>query len=385
MKDYTLYSTFLFLFLVACNLSSPTVNDGVLEKTDKKIVIPIDSEIKIFTRAMHYYKDASGVEYITLENSENDFNYNSINFYRLDSCKLSHKVLIQRDGPNGIPSFMGHGVIDLNRIIINSMNSNIIYMVDRSGRIINQINYAISDDGKATTFFDGNSLVYKPLVIVGSKIYGVQHPLLKNIKGDDFKDVPLCITIDTSTRSVELLPMSFPRLWEKGEGIGFNTHCSRIYDGKQFVYAFRKQHTVVVTSDHIHSKEYLIKSKYIDKLYNEGYPTDISISEYQKRQDELAVYGNMIYDKYRNVYYRFAYPQCSVESTDYDYMYCRKEFSIIVVNSDFEVIGETYFKAGIYAPTLFFVNEDGLYISENNTDNPESSEDKLVFRCFKLV
>ncbi len=66
-------------------------------------------------------------------------------------------------------------------------------------------------------------------------------------------------------------------------------------------------------------------------------------------------------------------------------MYCRKEFSIIVVNSDFEVIGETYFKAGIYAPTLFFVNEDGLYISENNTDNPESSEDKLVFRCFKLV
>ena len=111
-------------------------------------------------------------------------------------------------------------------------------MVDRSGRIINQINYATSDDGKATTFFDGNSLVYKPLVIVGSKIYGVQHPLRKNIKGDDFKDVPLCITIDTSTRSVELLPLSFPRLWEKGEGIGFNTHCSRIYDGKQFIYAF---------------------------------------------------------------------------------------------------------------------------------------------------
>ena len=76
MKDYKLYSTFLFIFLVACNLNSPTVHNGVLQKTDKTIVIPIDSETKIFTRAMHYYKDVSGIEYITLENSENDFNCN---------------------------------------------------------------------------------------------------------------------------------------------------------------------------------------------------------------------------------------------------------------------------------------------------------------------
>lgn len=71
-----------------------------------------------------------------------------------------------------------------------------------------------------------------------------------------------------------------------------------------------------------------------------------------KRQDELAVYGNMIYDKYRNVYYRFAYPQCSVESSDYDYMYCRKEFSIIVVNSDFEVIGRLTLKLE-FMPLLY--------------------------------
>ena len=59
-----------------------------------------------------------------------------------------------------------------------------------------------------------------------------------------------------------------------------------------------------------------------------------------------------------------------------------KEFSIIVLNADFEIIGETKFPGKKYFYKMSFVGREGLYISENNLENPQFDENKLVFTCF---
>ena len=110
----------------------------------------------------------------------------------------------------------------------------------------------------------------------------------------------------------------------------------------------------------------------------------MSFEEFNKLASEQATYGNIVYDKYRDVYYRFAYPECEVNSTSFEYIFCRKEFSIIILDNEFNIIGETLFPAGKYAPGLFFVNQDGLYLSLNNTENPEIGDDELVFQCLEL-
>ncbi len=61
-----------------------------------------------------------------------------------------------------------------------------------------------------------------------------------------------------------------------------------------------------------------------------------------------------------------------------------KEFSVIVLNADFEIIGETKFPGKKYFYKMSFVGREGLYISENNLENPQFDENKLVFTCFKI-
>ena len=100
---------------------------------------------------------------------------------------------------------------------------------------------------------------------------------------------------------------------------------------------------------------------------------------------ERGEYHNLMYDKYRDVYYRIVelpYELKVNESVFDDEK--NREFSIIIFDKDFNIIGETKFPGNKYLYKMSFVGRDGLYISENNLANPDFDEDKLVFACFKL-
>lgn len=59
---------------------------------------------------------------------------------------------------------------------------------------------------------------------------------------------------------------------------------------------------------------------------------------------KYAFYGALIYDKYRDVYYRFVYPATEMLPTDKCvdvWLLGRSRFSIIILNKNLEVIGET--------------------------------------------
>ena len=92
-----------------------------------------------------------------------------------------------------------------------------------------------------------------------------------------------------------------------------------------------------------------------------------------------------MYDKYRDVYYRFVELPYELKQNESPFDDPKgREFSIIIIDKDFNIIGETKFPGNKYFYKMSFVGRDGLYISENNLANPEFDEDKLVFACFKL-
>ena len=106
-----------------------------------------------------------------------------------------------------------------------------------------------------------------------------------------------------------------------------------------------------------------------------------------KEMCELPIYGNIIYDKYRNVYYRVAYPQ-----KDYDmdenfvelWQSGRGEFSIMILDEGLNVIGETLLPENKYRSDLMLLLEDGLYISTSHYKNTAFNEDRLEFQRFTL-
>jgi hypothetical protein len=160
---------------------------------------------------------------------------------------------------------------------------------------------------------------------------------------------------------------------------------SRCYDGVNFVYSFHFDENIYVTlPDHRDIRRIPVRSRYISKI---RFPELRPPRELLRNECENPNYGNLIHDPYRKVYYRIACPATEFEQNeDFKeiYAYGRKTFSIIILDEDFNILGETLFPDFIYASSMMFVRKDGLYISTSHFKNPDFDEDKLCFTCFEL-
>ena len=142
--------------------------------------------------------------------------------------------------------------------------------------------------------------------------------------------------------------------------------------------------SIMVTDDMKNVRWYNGKSRYL-KTLRPIVGESADGFEWIGKQQQSAEYWHFMYDKYRDVYYRFAKMPCELGPGEYPLDDPKaREFSVIVFDKDFNIIGETKFPGNKYFYKMSFVGRDGLYISENNLANPEFDEDKLVFACFKL-
>lgn len=229
-------------------------------------------------------------------------------------------------------------------------------------------------------------MIYAPMVMIDSCIYLNQYLKSKNdgYDGNDLASYPIAVEVNMKNGMAQKLPLKYPKLWAKKLLYPIFDY-SREFDGKNFIFSFNVSDYIYVTDDNISFEKYLCKSEYLKSEPINYYNPDPYIAK--KQNVENASYGSVLYDKYRNVYYRFVYPQCELSKQDdlSEAFKTRKQFSIIILNSKFQIIGESLFPENIYMPRMFFIKEDGLYISNNNFNNPEFNENALKFQRFELV
>ena len=131
-----------------------------------------------------------------------------------------------------------------------------------------------------------------------------------------------------------------------------------------------------------HKKAYNAKSHYLPHVRPVSQNLQIDLFKTIHDRGLQPHYHHLMYDKYRKVFYRFALmPDDNIKPFSNN---PHQSFSIIILNKDYEIIGETKFPGNTYAHHLCLVGKKGLYISENNENNPQFDENKLVFRCFTL-
>ena len=63
----------------------------------------------------------------------------------------------------------------------------------------------------------------------------------------------------------------------------------------------------------------------------------------------------------------------------------RKQFSIMIYDEHFNIIGEHLFPSYLYNPRLCFVSNGNLYISINHVKNPDYNDDILSFQKMQLI
>lgn len=201
---------------------------------------------------------------------------------------------------------------------------------------------------------------------------------------------PVGAVIDTVNHSIKALPLKYlPTV--PAEDVMYSMgglSVSWCFDGEDFVYSFFASDTVYKTSpDYKKIERYLLKSRYVDKAkvtVNRDWELDRRI----KQLCEQPAYGNLVYDKYRKVYYRFVFPETDLGDNE-NYMDIlhsgKKSLAIMIIDENMNVIGETRFPDYTYNPNLFFIRNDGLYLSTSHIKNPKYSDDELRFERIELV
>lgn len=372
---------YAIIFCTSCDFTKNKNKDNAiysLKETYESISFPLDKDTKSSIMTMSTYSTENNKEYLTFQNP----NKNQILFYNLDSCNLEFKIEPEIDGPNGVAFILGYYIHNLDSIFLTTRSFEEISLINQEATLIDKFEYGKTEEGIELKRFYSTTSIYTPIVIDSNNIYIVPGCNRWGEKN------PVSAYIDLKTKETHSLPFyypTFPGADNKNKRAGIEEYMSRCFDGKQFVYSFYFDEYIYVTSmNHEKINRIKVKSKYIDKVkYIDDYgKTSI------EQSCEIPNYGNLIYDKYRNIYYRIAYPETHIESKIKGFElreYGRKNFSIIILDDQFKVIGETLFPDYTYNSRLIFVKKDGLYISDSHYLNPNYNDNILSFKKIELM
>lgn len=376
------------LLLASCESSYKNSSLASLVVTSNIKRITLSAESKMYSYNMMYHFDKTrNIDYISIM----DITRPHIDFYRLDSCSLDHTLNIDVQ-KNNIPSLLSHCVSDKGSVIVTTDIPPCVCILDENGDVQKRIELQFID-GVDETYLNVNFGMSDniPLVLKDNIMFCPIQYSTYRLMHREIDDIPLALLVDTATGNITRSKVNFPDLKfdPKKTGVTINTH-SRVFDGVRFVYSFGALSDIFVTTDFQSFDVYRAPSKYLGDIDNENFnPEDINENKYANYYYTREEFGNIVYDENNDVYYRFCY-QHSPESSEInldnatEYVLSKGDFSIQIIDKEFNVIGEQLFDAGIYAPKLFFVNKEGLWLSENNIFREDRDDSVLIFRCLKL-
>lgn len=385
-----MYKLILFCFYLSAQCffflsCQPSKGDLIaLNPVDTYLTFQLNPQTSLFIKSLFPYVDENGREYLTFQNNIEP----EILVYDMNTQKHIKTIMLEKEGANGVGLFCGYYIHSWNEIYIPCTMKSEICIVDSNGLISRKIFYPENAQKKLTVPLIALSFPYTPMYMIAQKIY---IPQLPNPSYGEriMEDSPVALLLDTVKNELEELPLRFPPIMDseriRGNTLGIETNYSSFYDGSRFVYSFFFDESIYVVSLEGELKQKIkVKSKHLDKLcVLDKFPND-----FVKALCEIPCYGNLVYDKYRDVYYRFVYPKTELNSHE-NYMDIwqlgRTKFSIIILNKDFEILGETLFPENTYASNHFLIREDGLYLSTSFIKNPHFSDDELRFQRIELV
>ena len=379
MKKITTLTILLLIFsLYSCNKKHTESNTVALIKTNKTLSFPLDYETRNLIISLFPFTDSEGKEYLTFQNERK----NAILFYEMNSGKFLYKIEPALEGPDGIGRLFGYHIQDLNTIYLTTLIKSEVILIDSAAHVKERINFRTDSAGLLINTANSTSSNYRPIVIMDNKLF------LAARNNRFAKRHPVSFTIDLQTKELDFLPFEypvFPVSSDKSKEGSIEYYLSRDFDGLNFVYSFHYDENIyVVSPDHQSFRKIPVKSRYVRKV---EFSELMTSGDEMKNFIETSNYGNLYFDRYRDVYYRVAYPKNTVDAKD-NFIelanYGRKVFSIMILDRDFRILGETLFPEYIYNPTVMFIREDGLYISSSHIKNPNYDDDWLTFDCFQL-
>lgn len=382
------YYVWLIFILASCSHDIANIKNegnGKLKASHQLVTIEekkfhLDSETAPRPVYIQMFKDNSGTELFTFFNSYNK----SIYIYDYLSSTYIKSIHYDNEGANGILRPIGYYIKNMDSIFVFDMMKIEVALTDSLGNVRDRISLKNSSDNNWALYYPQYSIsTINPfierqgrLILTGFAPFAIP---VENI--DDFL---FTASIDLKTNQIEY-HYKYPKElygynynWEGG--LATMVYPCLSHDDR-FIFSFPVSHDLYF---------YDFKSEKSTKLYaGSNFANTIHSIDHEQRRtpNELIIenymredmYGAIIYDPYRRIYYRFllqGIPDAMIGMpTD------EKPVDVIIMDENFNYLGETII--GIEKEwnwTNSFVTREGLnieYISSEDID-----EEYLTFKIF---
>jgi hypothetical protein len=391
MKNCVFLFIFGCAFLWACSSKDSESPDKSLDENLShlgQLVLKMDS-VSNFDFTEFQVVEEKGIEMLLVLNRVNF----SLDFYDLETGEMIKRTVIERNEKFPIRPLYGFFYHHADSIFLfNQMLLNGTTLVNGQGEVSTQYSpqkmdrsnpqemmkslvnhYSRADN---MTIYEAGNLYFSDISLNGflnsdeeMKAFrpAVQMDLLKN-------EV-------TRIDKITVPDFYFGKIWPLELGM-----FSRIRQGNFWIYSWNALDSLVVfDTNWNHVKSVNAKSEFAKPLKysaGAGVPKDIEIRE----KVSQTTYSSLIYDAYRDVYYRFVNIGREMDDSDLEEQFpqVKNDFSIIVLDKDFNFLTEKRFPGKIHKPYKSFIGKKGLYLSRTNSFYEGLSEDEVVLDIYKF-
>lgn len=307
----------------------------------------------------------------------------SILIFDVETQKTLKEVPLQKEGPNGVGRPTGACPTSSDSIYVVSGNTYEISLVNSMGIRLKKFKVLQGDNYNENTGMI-LSYTYSPAFPIDSKLYFLVAPD-RNMYDSKYYNASTNSSLDINTGKYSYFGMFPYELRGKTWGVRGGKHSWTLNSSNNFVSSFSIQDSVVEWSA-IHNKR---NNYYAGTIFRESKTKPFGNRD--KDQDlngyalETIYYEGLVYDNYRGVYYRIACLPVDAKDKDGNLNdIFNKPISIIILDNDFKIIGESKITDNTYLFYMFFVGKGGLYFAKTNPHYKELEEDYIVFDRFTL-
>ena len=384
-KVHTLLIIISILSLCSCQTKKEQSTDpyNVELVESKKITLPIEDKKDFLSRSIFQFEE-DGKEFLSFGTFERKRQYELI-LFDLEKEDVHKRIPLTYEA---LPAITGLKSLNGSQSFLTFRHNRFRFsIIDGEGKMLKDFSTEPRDNMFICSL-GGISYCYMPSFVIDSVLYFSASLQYREggIKTHHWKEFPLFTSLDLRNGDIDWY-MNYPSIFDhdvENPAGGYEFTYDYNYQQNRLVCSFIGYDSLMVTDDLHHMRWIDGKSRYLESR-RPYVPESGNPEQTFTKLKEMGGYLHLMYDIYRDVYYRFVEHPCKLGFGEY-WMNDPKarEFSIIIFDKDLNIIGETKFPGNKYFNKMSFIGRDGLYISENNWANPDFDKHKLVFACFKL-
>ncbi|RUA33767.1 MAG: hypothetical protein DSY77_08595 [Bacteroidetes bacterium] len=311
-------------------------------------------KFKISAEFLDYYAIYDILDEENLFVGYNHFNH-SLQFIDLHSKETKQTIKLERDGPSRIKTLSELLLLE-DKIYLKTVPEWIT--IDHNGKVLERVNYSNLAEDLNNEYIIGGGFtisytIKRELSIDQKSVYMRLYPVNLEANTPEFYTAPLFCKLNFDTKSVEIDPfLPYPELFRSGINYGILDKPSIIELEDRLVYSFPNHSTIYVydLKDSSISAN-MVKSKKIDSVVDIN--QNGTLRDVMKSSLLGDTYHPIIYDKFRDLYYRVI--RVIDETKD------EKEYYLQIINNEFKVLEEIELPDDKVYQNRYEVTREGLY------------------------